>query len=62
MFLNKKYIDAALDAAPIHMNDDGTKEERIRIGTIYCGFDEYGTYLSIDQYTGDIYAVRPVLD
>jgi len=61
MYFNREFVNTAFDTAQVHVNGDGTKEKKIRIGTIYCGFDEYGTYLSIDQ-DGDVYAVRPVFD
>jgi len=62
MFFGQEFINAALDTAAVHTNEHGTKEKRVLVGTVFCGIDKYGTYLSIDKDTGEIYAVRPVLD
>jgi len=62
MYLDREFINAALDTATVQTNEHGTKEKRILIGTVLCGIDRRGTYLTINQETGDIYAVRPVLD
>ena len=62
MYINQELLDIAFDTVRVGTNSSGYKEKRILLGTVFCEIDKYGTYLSVDRETGNVYAVRPTFE